>query len=108
MTYFESVTILLIGIILGFAMNHFAEPDLIHSKPSWYKDEACIRWESDPATVQKVFDEYEAEHGIKILGLADLQTNTIYVPEPKTARQLQTLGHEVLHIFRGVWHPHEI
>lgn len=67
-----------------------------------------VRWVSDPKEVRKVLDEYWAQKGVLAVGLSMTigKSCVIYAFEPKyeNDRNMQILGHEALHCFRGKFH----
>lgn len=77
-------------------------------EPTHYVNSPNITWVSDPVAVKERFDEYEAEHGVKVRGLAVWNTQhcTIYAHEPETVndQKMMTLGHEFYHCVRGSYH----
>lgn len=80
--------------------------DLDEYEPTRHENDMTINWVSNEEEVTEAFENYEKEYGISVRGLSLTveKVCTIWVYEPKTDRDLQTLGHEVLHCFRGKWH----
>ena len=74
-----------------------------------HKERVTITWVSDPVMVQEAIDKWEKTNpGTDIIGLAKWSGSrcTIYALEPKyeADENMITLGHELLHCFRGSYH----
>jgi len=93
----KSILIFIIGITLG----------IIIARPS--ADIMQLTWISDSTMVEDKFTSAELQLGFRPLGVANSREDgcTIWVHEPEgiyDRRNLQILGHEVLHCYRGSYH----
>lgn len=103
---FETITLIAIGFILGIGFwDWWTSTEPIHSVPTWYKQEACITWISNPDEVDAQLKDFNDRHNTNAAALSDPINGIIWAHEPRTAIELQNLGHEVLHVFRGYFHP---
>lgn len=73
-----------------------------------FTDTSRVTWVSDYDEVQKAFDDYFINYGVRIKGLATYTSEkcTIYAHEPEYVGddRTRTLGHELLHCMRGAYH----
>lgn len=108
--------VIVLGIMLfrTFQILFFSSP--IPADPDHYNytinlDKTEITWISDPIDVGKMLAEQSEKQGNSIIGVAEWNAResecTIWAYEPKNrydSEYMRTLGHEVLHCFRGSYH----
>lgn len=108
------------GVLIGFIADRFevsGSPLTIETiyedyHPTMDKEVMQIRWERDPEKVQKALTKYEKKNYYwegSLIALALWKGNkcTIYALEPDNqydSEAIDTLGHEMLHCFKGEYH----
>ena len=108
---FIAVVLTLVWSLSGFTTS--AQTEGWWTQPftfTTHKKSMSVTWVSDPETVRKAIEQYDKQNPGEgtTLAFAKWKGNrcTIYAYEPKMEgdENMVTLGHEMLHCFRGDYH----
>lgn len=108
----KGIIILFLGVLIGWFGNnvlHVEQTVPIATGAEVYEEDKNISWVSNTSDVENAFSDHLMQTGTRVKGLSVWNDNdcTIYAYEPKDVNdfeRMETLGHELLHCFRGSYH----